>query len=356
MQLTRRKLFKLSGGALCVAATPLVRLPTPVMANQPDPIIIPARRPFGRVIQANLVVREGPSVKAQLVRLLKWNEVIAISGQTQGDGPTVYNPIWFKTIDGFVHSANIQPSENSLKAPIIDVYGNGFWGELTVPTSEARSKPDPKASVLHRYYFGCTFKVNESVKDTLGVIWYRVSEGNGGAGFFVRAEHVRPITSEEFTPLSPEIGLENKHIEVNLKNQTVNAYEGDKSVFTARVATGARFRMADGSYRNFGTIPGDHRIFLKIAGQRMTGGTAGDRFYYDLPGISWVSYFTVSGIAFHGTYWHNDWGAPRSHGCVNMLPEDAKWVFRWSMPVVPESVRGFTRTAKLDQGSPIKVF
>jgi lipoprotein-anchoring transpeptidase ErfK/SrfK len=56
---------------------------------------------------------------------------------------------------------------------------------------------------------------------------------------------------------------------------------------------------------------------------------------YDLPGIPWVSYLTKSGISFHGTYWHNDFGKPRSHGCVNLSPTAAKWVYRWTQPVVP---------------------
>ena len=64
----------------------------------------------------------------------------------------------------------------------------------------------------------------------------------------------------------------------------------------------------------------------------MWGGIVGDEGSFDLPGIPWVSYFTTGGVAFHGTYWHNDYGAPRSHGCVNVTSEDAKWLFRWSMP------------------------
>jgi lipoprotein-anchoring transpeptidase ErfK/SrfK len=53
---------------------------------------------------------------------------------------------------------------------------------------------------------------------------------------------------------------------------------------------------------------------------------------YDLPGIPWVSYLTEKGISFHGTYWHNDYGKPRSHGCINLTPDDARWIYRWSNP------------------------
>ena len=56
---------------------------------------------------------------------------------------------------------------------------------------------------------------------------------------------------------------------------------------------------------------------------------------YDLPGVPWNSYITESGIAIHGTYWHNYYGRPRSHGCINLTPQAAKWVFLWTMPFVP---------------------
>jgi hypothetical protein len=56
---------------------------------------------------------------------------------------------------------------------------------------------------------------------------------------------------------------------------------------------------------------------------------------YDLPGVPWVSFFTSTGVAFHGTYWHNDYGRPRSNGCVNLRSEDSKFIYRWTTPVVP---------------------
>ena len=56
---------------------------------------------------------------------------------------------------------------------------------------------------------------------------------------------------------------------------------------------------------------------------------------FDLPGVPWVSYIHWTGIALHGTYWHNDFGTPRSRGCINLTPADARWLFRWTMPIVP---------------------
>jgi lipoprotein-anchoring transpeptidase ErfK/SrfK len=50
--------------------------------------------------------------------------------------------------------------------------------------------------------------------------------------------------------------------------------------------------------------------------------------------VPWVLYITKSGISFHGTYWHNDYGHPRSHGCINLTPQASKWLYRWTMPAV----------------------
>ena len=58
----------------------------------------------------------------------------------------------------------------------------------------------------------------------------------------------------------------------------------------------------------------------------------GDAGSFDLPGIPWVSYFVTTGVAFHGTYWHNDYGTPRSHGCVNVSAANAQWLYRWTLP------------------------
>jgi lipoprotein-anchoring transpeptidase ErfK/SrfK len=56
---------------------------------------------------------------------------------------------------------------------------------------------------------------------------------------------------------------------------------------------------------------------------------------YDLPGVPWVSYITIDGVAFHGAFWHANWGHVMSNGCINMKNDDAKWLYRWTTPVVP---------------------
>lgn len=355
MRVTRRTFMKLSTAML--AGAPVVLRHRPALAQLDDtPVTEPTKRPFGRAIQGGLIIREFPSTTAKLIRNLKLNEVIPITGQIIGDrNPTTYNKIWYHTLDGWVHSAMVQPVEQLANEPLAEVDPNGFWGEITYPLTEARVAPDATAQLRYRFYYGTVFRVIAVVADSEGNPWYQIQHEYAGNKFFVNARHVRQVQPEELTPLSPDVSNADKRIEVDIAQQMTTAYEGSQLVFSARVATGTSFRSADGTVRNMRTIPGDHRIYMKMTSQHMSGGLASDNSAYDLPGVSWVSYFTASGIAFHTAYWHNDFGRPRSHGCVNMLPEDAKWLFRWTMPVMPYSERQL-RIPMNSQGTHIKVF
>ncbi len=97
---------------------------------------------------------------------------------------------------------------------------------------------------------------------------------------------------------------------------------------TTKISSGRKFD--DGT---FWTPEGGFVTFRKRGSRHMAAGNLATG--YDLPGVPWVCYITDDGVSFHGTYWHNDFGAPRSHGCVNMTPAAAKWLYRWTSPVVP---------------------
>jgi lipoprotein-anchoring transpeptidase ErfK/SrfK len=70
----------------------------------------------------------------------------------------------------------------------------------------------------------------------------------------------------------------------------------------------------------------------------MVGGES-DAAMYDLAGVPWNTYITENGVAMHGTFWHNDYGIPHSHGCINMKPQDARRIYRWTLPSVPDGER-----------------
>ena len=122
--------------------------------------------------------------------------------------------------------------------------------------------------------------------------------------------------TEKYLPLPTE----GKWIEVNLTDQSLVAYEGTTVVFTATISSGRA---------NTPTVLGKYRIQRKYESQLMTGPG------YYLPGVPWVMYFHY-GYALHGAYWHDKWGTPTSHGCVNLKIEDAEWLYKWTDPQVPE--------------------
>jgi lipoprotein-anchoring transpeptidase ErfK/SrfK len=81
------------------------------------------------------------------------------------------------------------------------------------------------------------------------------------------------------------------------------------------------------------TPTGEFQVNRKYPSKHMgDGGLTSDIRAYELVDAPWVSFFHEAGIAFHGTYWHDNFGYPMSHGCVNMRNEDALWLFRWTTP------------------------
>ena len=134
------------------------------------------------------------------------------------------------------------------------------------------------------------------------------------AGFANRA--VVPYPS---APLSPAPApTEGKWMDVDLSMQTITAFEGTTPLKTVLVSTGLP---------NHPTPIGTFAVYLKVASQTMSGGVGAER--YVLPGVPWIMYF-VGGDAVHGTYWHKDFGRPKSHGCVNLPVDASKWLFDWA--------------------------
>lgn len=117
---------------------------------------------------------------------------------------------------------------------------------------------------------------------------------------------------------------EEKWIEVSLAEQKVRAWEGNKLVI--------EFPISSGLWSP--TPTGDFRIWHKTRSQRMEGGSQALGTYYNLPNVP-NNMFFYKGYAIHGAYWHNNFGHPMSHGCVNAPLASAAQLFEWAGPVVP---------------------
>ncbi|HKO49654.1 MAG TPA: L,D-transpeptidase [Polyangiaceae bacterium] len=122
-----------------------------------------------------------------------------------------------------------------------------------------------------------------------------------------------------------------KWIEISIVNQTLVLWEGDVPVYATLVSTG-RDGMGD-PQKTLSTPTGTFRVYQKHITTTMDSSVADHEF--ELRDVPWVMYFK-SGYALHASYWHDDFGHVRSHGCVNMSPIDARRTFLWSAPDVPE--------------------
>jgi len=284
----------------------------------------------GRVTEERVAIYDTPSFSGRVRKYLWRDAVIPIMGTVLGDETPAFNRIWYQIEEGgYAHSGSIQPVRTQLNQPVAEIPEGGQLAEVTVPYTDARWEAGKGGLFAYRYYYETTHWVIGLVYSPDGSPWYSLLDDKWDFEFFVPAAHLRLIPPDELKPLSPEVPPNAKRLEVRLAQQVVIAYEWDTPVFMARVASGARF-----SNGNFETPRGRHITFHKRPSRHMAAGNLANNGY-DLPGVPWICYITESGIGFHGTYWHNNFGRPRSHGCINLSPQAAKWIFRWTMPYVP---------------------
>lgn len=285
----------------------------------------------GRVLDNTLSVYSKPSFSSKLVTMYWRDLVFEINGVTIGDGYPEHNRVWYLiNNEGYVHSGKLQPVAIRHNKPVTNIPKAGLLAEITVPFSDALKDPNRPDRIAYRLYYSSVFWIIEAVKDKQGSLWYRVPDDKRKIDYYVNAEHMRPITAEDVAPVSPHLAVKDKRLEVRLNDQVLVAYEGSKPVFMTRIASGGRF--IDGNYT---TPAGEYITNRKRPSRHMASGDLAAPSAYDLPGVPWVCYLTKSGIAFHGTYWHNDFGKPRSHGCINLSSKAALWVYRWTYPAVP---------------------
>jgi hypothetical protein len=281
---------------------------------------------------ASISVFKEPSDKSRIVGQWFRDDVVRIYETVTAETPA-YNPVWYRVWGGYMHRARLQRVKIRYNQPLTVIPEKGMLAEVTVPYSRAYfyNKWDGWKSTYRLYYSSVHWvKAVEDGPD--GQPWYRILDELDETTYLAPAIHLRPITPEEMAPLSPDMPFEAKHIFVNLTTQTVNAYENDQSVFEAKISSGlSGISSAD---EPTATPVGDFNVVVKMPSKHMgEANLAADIEDYVLPGVPWTTFFTERGHAFHGTYWHDNYGVPMSHGCINMRPEDAKWIFRWTRPI-----------------------
>lgn len=161
----------------------------------------------------------------------------------------------------------------------------------------------------------------------VGGPWARVSE-DGAPARWMRVKdlfHPSPATvPAEVT------GEHERWIDVELASETLVAYEGPVPVFATVVSTGQGPPGSD-----LATPPGVHRIWVKLLSTNMDNLEKDeDERHFSIEDVPYVQFFDKA-VALHGAFWHNDFGRPVSHGCVNLAPRDARWLFAFTSPHVP---------------------
>jgi hypothetical protein len=149
----------------------------------------------------------------------------------------------------------------------------------------------------------------------------------------VKADVIRLVDQQ---PVPKGLDPWDRWIDVDITKQILVAYEGTRPVYVTLVSTGKKGKPEE----PFDTPTGRYRIYSKQVTSNMDGATATDG-NYAIQDVPWVMYFKGS-YALHGAFWHTSFGAVRSHGCVNLGPSDARWLFFWTTPFLPERWHGVT--------------
>ena len=215
------------------------------------------------------------------------------------------------------------PAEDAFR-----IHGSRFRG-LAVQETPARNRlplvfthrsrttlyRSPSGGVLRRVKRFKSFRITGAVKGRRDRLYYRVHP----AGFF-RARHVR-LALPRAAPY--EVGAGKKWVDLDINQQVLVAYEGNRPVYATLMSSG----------RGKKTPTGVFRVWAKLAATDMDNDARAEN-RYSMWNVPWTLYFK-GGLAIHGTYWHNRFGYKKSHGCINLSPKDARWVFNWSSPTLP---------------------
>jgi LysM repeat protein len=184
------------------------------------------------------------------------------------------------------------------------------------PTLTPAGEPNPEAPLFQRYQLVQIFGT-EHVGDQ---VWYLIGPH----------QWINQVTVGKVALTAPpeEVGSDERWIDVNLFEQTLAAYEGDRLVYATLISSGLP---------GWDTPTGLSQVWLRVTAGKMSGALNRPDYYF-LEDVPWTQYFNQD-VALHTAYWHDGFGYKHSHGCVNLAPLDARWLFEWAPEGVWVSVR-----------------
>ena len=244
---------------------------------------------------------------------------------------------WWLSVDGMVEYEGQQwyqineeefiPADTLAMARPSDLQGVYFTEQPQLPFAWINRWVQPsvvpqgslnEAVELQRYQLVTIFGEEKRGDE----IWYLIGQDQ-----WVEQNNV---SRADLDPPPAEVGPGEKWIEVDLFEQTIAAYQGERMIYATLISGG---RTATG------TPPGLYRLWYKTREGKMSNPDVedGDPTYYYIEDVPWTMYFH-EGYSIHAAFWHDAFAFQRSHGCVNLSPRDAEWLFNWAEPFLPEGV------------------
>ena len=357
-QISRRDFIKLAGVGLGAMAFRPYYLPELEALYTPKRLPqFPTSEIIGRVTDPDVDLRSRPTNdpglntsigKLGADTLVEWNREVI--GNVIGG---LANQRYVETAQGYVYGSVVQPTRNFPNTPITEMPAGqtGFWAEVTVPYIELTHEGVVASPWLQdhitynfppRLYYGQVVWIDQ-IRQSSGFVEYRWNEDAYGKGygygggygefFWLDGAGVKILTEAEVAPISPDFNPDEKTISVDLDYQTLSCFEGKNEVFFCRISSGKAYDPVSGQISDeFATPAGNLITHWKIISKNMTAGSA--QAGYSTPAVPWNTFISGEGIAIHGAFWHNAFGEKRSHGCINVSPEHAKWIFRWTTPYI----------------------
>ncbi len=193
-----------------------------------------------------------------------------------------------------------------------------------------RSGPGEKYPSVTKLRNGVVLKVKDTATDEAGDVWYRIEFATElrypervAGDLYVSADVVDLFYDDGDHRLTKgENASTTKRIVVDRSDEMLYAYDGDTLYMQELISTGLEFTP---------TPRGTFTVYKMTPTRYMQGPIPGvSDQEYDLPGVPWDLYFTKDGAVIHGAYWHDNFGKPWSHGCVNLSPENAKKLYMWA--------------------------
>ena len=238
---------------------------------------------------------------------------------------------------GLSRDLDVMPLDRLTPVEASTFRGVELGGEFELPVAFVRQRGallyrgDPKRtglSIVRPLAFREALALSQREERTQGASYVETRSGE-----WVRTDQIVIVEPQKNQPGWAKPGR--TWIDVSILRQSLVAYEGTRALYVTLVSTGAG-GLGDPK-ETHATVQGQFLIHTKHVTATMSGDEVGDEF--ELRDVPFVQYFT-EGYALHASYWHDSFGRPRSHGCINLSPLDANWLFHWTDPPVPASWHG----------------